>query len=239
MGDEMAKIRYEIKEGVAHISLDDGKVNAMDFVFFEELRNALDRLGNDGAKTLIITGRPGYFSGGLDIKLIPTLPPIELNRLAENFAHCLVSVFSLPFPTVAVCTGHAVAGGAMLCFSCDIRFVVDGPYVIQMNEMLVGIPLPSWMLLIGRSAIPVRWQVETLFHARAYSPADAVEKDLFHGLIEAGEEPLAYAKAQVEKLSTLNFSAYKTSKKRLREVEVRQVLELLKNELPFQNVEPI
>jgi enoyl-CoA hydratase len=228
----MAKIHYGIEKGIAQITLDDGKVNAMEVAFFEELGDALDRVASDGAEVLIITGRSGYFSGGLDIKLIPTLSPTELKRLAENFARSLLRVFSLPLPTVAVCSGHAVAGGAMLCFACDLRFVVDGPYVIQMNEMLVGIPLPSWMLLIGRSAIPVRWQVETLLHARAYSPAEAVENELFHELIENGENPLAYAKGQVEKLSALNFVAYETTKKRLREGDVKHVLELLKNELP-------
>jgi enoyl-CoA hydratase len=236
-GSGMSKIHYGIEKGIAQIVLDDGKVNAMDFDFFEELVDALDRMTSDDAKTLIIMGRPGYFSGGLDIKLMPTLTPTDLNRLADNFARSLLRVFSLPLPTVAVCSGHAVAGGAMLCFACDLRFVVDGPYVIQMNEMLVGIPLPTWMLLIGRSAMPVRWQVETLLHARPYSPAEAVEKELFHGLIEGGEEPLAYARARIEKLSALNFKAYETSKKRLREGDVRQVLELLKNELPFPEVD--
>ena len=233
----MTKIHYKIEEAVAQLTLDDGKVNAMDFIFFEELEKALDRVISDGAETLIIAGRPGYFSGGLDIKLMPTLSPTDLNRLAENFARSLLRVFSLPLPTVAVCSGHAVAGGAMLCLACDLRYVVKGPYVFQMNEMLVGIPLPSWMLLIARSAIPVRWQVETLLHARAYSPEDAVEKDLFHGLIEEGEDPLVYAKSQIEKLSALNFKAYETSKKRLRKSDVDQVLGLLREELPFQEGE--
>ncbi len=233
----MAKIHYGIEKGIAQIILDDGKVNAMDFDFFEELADTLDHVGEDGAKALIITGRPGYFSGGLDVKLMPTLSPTELNRLAENLARNLLKVYSLPIPTVAVCSGHAIAGGAMLCFTCDLRFVIDGPYIIQMNEILAGIPFPSWMLFIGRSAIPVRWQVETFLHARAYSPADAVEKEVFHGLIKDGEDPLAYARAQVEKLNSLNLMAYETSKKRLRDGDVRQVLELLKNELPFREAD--
>jgi enoyl-CoA hydratase len=230
----MAKIHYEMDKGISQITMDDGKVNAMDFVFFEEMGDALDRAEGDGAETLIITGRPGYFSGGLDIKLVPTLPPTELNRLAETFARTLLRVFSLPLPTVAVCSGHAVAGGAMLSFSCDLRFVVDGPYRVQMNEMLVGIPFPSWMLLIGRSAIPVGWFVEAFLHARAYSPAEAVEKALFHGLIAGGEDPVAQVKTQSEGLKALNLKAYEMSKKRLRDEDVKHVLEILKGELPFQ-----
>lgn len=230
----MAKIGYEIEQGIAKITMDDGKANAMDFAFFEEMGEALDRAVADGAKTLIITGRPGYFSAGLDIKLMPTLSPADLNRLAETFARTLLRVFSLALPTVAVCSGHAVAGGAMLALSCDLRFAVDGPYRIQMNEMLVGIPFPSWMILIGRSSVPVQWFVEAFLHAGAYSPAEAEERGMFHGLTKEGEDPIARARAEAEKLKALNFTAYGTSKKRLRDADVNHVLELLKEELPFK-----
>jgi enoyl-CoA hydratase len=230
----MAKIQYEIDQGIAQITMDDGKANAMDFVFFEEMEAALDRAEKNGAKTLIITGRPGFFSGGLNIKLMPSLSPTELNRLAESLARTILRVFALPLPTIAACSGHAVAGGAMLSFSCDNRFVVDGPYRIQMNELLVGIPFPSWMLLIGRAAVPVMYLGDTFLHARSYSPAEAVECGLFHGLIKAGEDPIAYAKEQGQKLSALNLSAYKASKERLREADIKHVLGLLlREELPF------
>jgi enoyl-CoA hydratase len=232
----MAKIVYEIDQGMAQVTMDDGKANAMDFAFFEEMGEALDRAEAEGAETLVITGRPGYFSAGLDIKLMPALSPAELNRFAETFARTLLRVFSIPLPTVAVCTGHSVAGGAMLALSCDSRFAVDGPYRIQMNEMLVGIPFPSWMLLIGRSSVPVPCFVDAFLHAGAYSPAEAVEKGLVHGLIKEGDDPIAHARAQVEKLKALNLPAYATSKKRLRDADVRHVLELLKEELPFQGV---
>jgi enoyl-CoA hydratase len=229
----MTKIHYHLDEEIALVTIDDGKANAMDFVFFEEMGDSLDRARDDGAKTLIIEGRPGFFSGGLDTKLIPTLSPTELNHLAESLARTLLRVFSLPIPTIAVCNGHAVAGGAMLSFSCDLRFVVDGPFLIQMNEMLIGIPLPSWIMLIGRSAIPVRWLVETLLHARAYNPAEVVEKGLFHELIREGENPMEYARKQAERLDALSLSAYGKSKERMRDADIQQVMDLLRKELPF------
>ena len=230
----MKKIHYELENDVAHIMMDDGKANAMDFDFFEEMGRALDRLEGEGAKSLIITGRPGFFSGGLDMKLMATLSPTDLNTLAETFARTMLRVFMLPLPTIALCTGHAVAGGAILAFSCDLRFAFEGPYRIQMNEMVVGIPLPSWMLLIGRSAIPVQWFGEAFLHAMAYSPAEAMEKGMLHGVIKNKEEALSYTKAQTEKLKNLNLQAYHESKKRLRQSDVRNVLELLKGELPFK-----
>jgi enoyl-CoA hydratase len=230
----MTKIHYELEDEIALIRMDDEKANAMDFLFFDEMNKGLDRLEGDGAKTLIITGRPGYFSAGLDIKLMPTLSPTDVNALAEAFARTMLRVFSLPAPTIAVCSGHAVAGGAMLSFSCDLRLAVEGPYRIQMNEMMIGIPFPSWMLLIGRSAVPVEWFVETFLHAKAYSPVEAVERGIFHGLIKKEEDIMAHTRDQTEYLKNLNVHAYRMSKHRLRTHESEHVLRLLKDELPFK-----
>ena len=167
---------------------------------------------------------------------MPALSPAELNRFAETFARTLLRVFSVPLPTIAVCSGHAVAGGAMLAFSCDLRFAVDGPYRIQMNEMVVGIPFPSWMLLIGRSSVPVDGFMEAFLHAKPFSPAELIARGMFQGLTREGEDPMAHARAAAEKLKSLNLSAYGTSKERLRDADVEHVLELLKEELPFKGV---
>lgn len=230
----MKKIHYELENDIAHIMMDDGKANAMDFDFFEEMGRALDRLEGEGAKSLIISGRPGFFSGGLDVKLMATLSPTAINALAETFARTILRVFCLPLPTIALCTGHAVAGGAILAFSCDLRFALEGPYRIQMNEVVLGIPFPSWMLLIGRSAISVQWFAEAFLHAVAYTPHQALEKGILHGLIKSKEEALPFAKAEAKKLKNLNLRAYYESKKRLRESDGRDALELLKGELPFK-----
>jgi enoyl-CoA hydratase len=232
----MNKIQYQLENEVATIRMDDGKANAMNFAFFEEMNQCLDRLEKDRVKMLILTGRQGYFSAGLDIKLMPSLPPNEINALADTFARTLLRVFSFPAPTIALCSGHAVAGGAMLFFACDLRFVIDGPYRIQMNEMMIGIPLPSWMLMIGRFALPAQVFVEALLHARAFSPTEAMEKAISHELVKQDEDALAFVRARTEHLKVLNSDAYRTSKNRLRSTEVEGVLKLLKEELPFQGI---
>jgi enoyl-CoA hydratase len=232
----MAKIQYSTENGTALIAMDDGKANAMDFDFFTEMGQALDRVENDGAGTLIITGRPGYFSGGLDVRLLTSLPPQEVNRLADTFARTMLRFFSFPIPTIAVLSGHAVAGGAMLSFVCDLRFAVEGTYRIQMNEMVIGIPLPTWMLMIGSAVIPEQWLAETFLHGRAYLPDEAVGRGLVHGMIRNDEDPIAGARSRTEHLKSVNLQAYQTSKARLRDADVRQVLELLKGELPFKGL---
>jgi len=124
----MEKIFYSIENEVAQIIMDDGKANAMNWEFFKEMGKGMDKAEDDRAKVLVITGRPGFFSGGLDLKLLPTLSHSELIKFSTTFARTMLRVFSFPIPTIAAATGHAIAGGAMLTFACDRRFSLDGPY---------------------------------------------------------------------------------------------------------------
>jgi len=227
----MTKINYEIENGIAVIKMDDGKANAMDNVFFEEFSKSLDHVETNNAKVLIFAGRPGFFSGGLDLKLVSTLQPKELSTFYETFALTMLRVFSLPIPTIAACTGHAIAGGAMLSFACDRRFIIDGNYKIQINEVLIGVPLPSFMLLIGSSAIPQQWQNETLLHGKAYNPKEIVARNMFDAVLREGDDVVDYAKSEAEKLLALNLPAYAVTKKRMRSSRVEEVKTLLKDEL--------
>lgn len=230
----MKKVTYSIEDGIAQITMDDGKANAMNWEFFEEMGNSMDQAENDGAKALVITGRPGFFSGGLDLKLLPTLSTSEMVNFATRFARTMLRVFSFPVPTIAASTGHTIAGGAMLTFACDRRFALDGPYRIQMNETSIGIALPSWMFLIARSAIPSRWRNEALLHARAYNPNEALERGILDAVAQDADSLAAHVKAATAELLSLNLPAYAASKKNFRQAEIEHVLDLLKKELSGQ-----
>ena len=230
----MEKVTYSIKDGIARITMDDGKANAMNWEFFEQMGKSMDQAENDGAKVLVITGRPGFFSGGLDLKLLPTLSASEFGDFATTFARTMLRVFSFPAPTIAASTGHAIAGGAMLSFACDRRFALDGAYRIQMNETVIGITLPSWMFLIASSAIPSRWRNEALLHARAYNPNEALERGILNFVAHDAESLAAHVKAATTEMLTLNLPAYAASKKNLRQAEIEHVLDLLKKELSGQ-----
>src|SRR5262245_26162647 len=100
-------ITYTRREGIAEIVLDDGKGNAMAAAFFLELNAALDRVAGDDNRALVVVGRPGYLSAGLNIKLLPTLPPDDFQRTLLTFGRTLLRVWTFPLPTVAAVTGHA------------------------------------------------------------------------------------------------------------------------------------
>ena len=233
-GGTMEKVTYSRKDGIGQIMMDDGKANSMNWTFFEEMGKSMDQAENDRVKVLVIKGRPGFFSGGLDLKLLPTLSASEVRDFATMFARTMLRVFSFPIPTIAASTGHAVAGGAMLTFACDLRFAIDGPYRIQMNETLIGVPLPNWMFLIAKSAIPSRWHNQALLHARAYNPIQALERGILDAVAKNADNLAVQVNAVAAELLSLNLPAYAASKKNQRQAEIEHVLDLLEKDLSGQ-----
>ena len=224
-------VAYDLEDNLARITLDDGKVNAMSLAFFEALGAALDRAERERPGALVITGRPGYFSAGLNLKLLPTLAPPELRATLVTFARTMLRVFTFPIPTVAAVSGHAVAGGAMLMFACDLRWAAEGPFRVHLNEVAIGLPLPSWAIVLAHSAIPTRWHTEALLHARAYGPDEALARGIVDGVSRPAERLLADACAAAAPLAALDQSAYAVSKTRHRAMVVQWAAALVESEM--------
>jgi enoyl-CoA hydratase len=210
--------------------MDDGKANAMDAAFFAELNGAMDEAEASGRRGVIFAGRPGFFSGGLNVKTLPALDPARLKELHRSFAHTMARAALLPVPTAAACGGHAVAGGFILALACDLRIVEEGPFRIQMNEVLIGIALPSWVLAITQPVIPPRRHTQVLLHGRAYSPKEAVSAGFFDEMVEPGSDLVARAKELLAPLASLNSQAYALSKRRMRGPAIERALALLPQE---------
>ena len=86
------------------------------------------------------------------------------------------------------------------------------------------------MLLIGQSAIPAGTQAEALLHAKTYTPQQACDAGIFHGLIENSEDIDAFLNDEVNALLSLNMNAYVATKKRLREKAAHEAFALLEDE---------
>ncbi len=226
----MSTITYAPRDHVAVIQLDDGKVNAMAMPFFDGLNAALDRAEAEKPGAIVITGRPGYFSAGLNLKVLPTLAPDDLRTTLQAFGHTMLRVFTFPIPTVAAVTGHAIAGGAMLMYACDRRYVADGPFKLHLNEVAIGLNLPTWAIVISEKAIPPRWHTEALLHAHAYTPDEAHEKGMLDGVTPPGEL-LTVALDAATPLAALDPTGYATTKQRQRAMVVRWATELIPAEM--------
>ncbi|TMB17541.1 MAG: crotonase/enoyl-CoA hydratase family protein [Deltaproteobacteria bacterium] len=228
MADTM---RYEAADNVAQITLDDGKVNAMTLAFFEGLNAVLDRAERERPGAVVMAGRAGVFSAGLNLKVLPTLAPEELKRTMVAFGRTMLRVFTFPIPTVAAVTGHAIAGGAMLAFACDLRLMAEGPFRLHLNEVAIGLALPSWAIVLAQAAVPPRFHTEAILHARMYSPEEALERSIVHGVVGPAERVAEEARAAAAPLAALDQVAYAISKARHRAMVVKWATELLETEV--------
>ena len=207
------------------ITLDDGKANAMSIAWFAALGAALDQAEAAELSALVFRGRPGFFSGGLDIKKLPTLSADELKKLTRDFAAVMLRVLAFPVPTIARIEGHAIAGGAILALACDLRLALDGTHRFQMNEVAIGIPVPEWMILIAETCVPKAEMVKLLLHARPYTIREAAAAGLVHAVhpdVAALDAQVAVA---IESLAPLNRTAYAKSKRQMRQASIDAVLQ--------------
>jgi len=208
-------VSYDSAGGIASIRIDDGKVNAMTPAFFDELNTALDDAERERVGAVVFLGRAGFFSAGLNVKLLPTLPPAEITRTLQIFGHTMLRVWALPIPTVAAVTGHAVAGGLFLALACDARLVARGEFRLHANEHAIGLPLPSFALVITESAVPTPAYNELVLHARPFSPDEALARGMING-VEVPERLEGAASELAMRLGGIAGSAYAVSKRRLR-----------------------
>ena len=58
---------YRLDDGVAHLSLDDGKVNAVGTATLSSLNEQLDQAEKDGATAIVLSGREGVFCAGFNL----------------------------------------------------------------------------------------------------------------------------------------------------------------------------
>lgn len=136
--------------------MDRPPANALNHALVEQLLGALDTVQANGARALILTGRPGMFSGGLDVPALIDCKRPEIERFWQQFFRLTWRLASSPVPVIAALSGHAPAGGAVLALQCDYRIGINGNFKIGLNEVQVGLPVPGTILLALEEVVGLR-----------------------------------------------------------------------------------
>jgi enoyl-CoA hydratase/carnithine racemase len=133
-----------IQHGPVHeIRLARPPVNALDPTLVRALCEALARATREGARGIVVSGREGMFSAGLDVPSLLQLGRDDLRAFWNDFFALCAALACSPIPVVAAITGHAPAGGAVLSIMCDYRIMADGAFRIGLNETQVGLAVPE------------------------------------------------------------------------------------------------
>jgi enoyl-CoA hydratase len=128
--------------GVVVLTADRPPANAMDLALLDELVAAIAQLESDPPRALVLAGRPGFFSAGVDLKLAPRYGPEDRRRMVTAINTMVLGVYELPCPVVGAITGHAIAGGLVLALCADLRIASSaGRY--GLTEIKVGVGYPQ------------------------------------------------------------------------------------------------
>src|SRR4051812_31814606 len=123
-----------IDDGVAVVTMDDGKMNAVSHAVLADLHAALDTALAD-ARSVCIVGNEKALSAGFDLAVMTGADPDAVIALVKAGAELMMRLYVHPQPTVAAVTGHAMAAGALLALSCDTRIAAPGRAKIGLNEV--------------------------------------------------------------------------------------------------------
>lgn len=165
-------VTCEIHEGLARVRMDDGKANAMNPAFLTELLAVLEQARS--AEAVVISGRSGFFSGGLDLKLLPTLPAEEFQKAVNLFERTIRTVLEFPVPVAAAVEGHSMAGGTVLLLACDLAVATPGAYKIGLNETAIGLALPEFVYQLAKVRLQPRAYTRALMFGMTFPPEEAL-----------------------------------------------------------------
>lgn len=186
-------------DAVRVVTLDDGKANALNHEVIDALRAEL-RTAQSDSGAFVLAGRPNRFSAGFDLSIM-TAGPDQAMPLLQAGAELAMDLYLSRVPVVIACTGHAVAMGAILLMSADLRVGTAGEFKVGMNEVAIGMPVPHFAMTFARDRLSSRWFVQAIQHARLFDPDGAVEAGYLDEVV-AADQVVEAAVTHAQRLAT-------------------------------------
>jgi enoyl-CoA hydratase/carnithine racemase len=126
---------------IREIRLARPPANALNPELTDALGGAFEEAGG-AAQAVVVSGRPGMFSAGLDVPELIELNRDQMRRFWQSFINMLRQIATMPIPTVFALTGHAPAGGIVMALFGDYRIMPQGSFKTGFNEVQVGLVVP-------------------------------------------------------------------------------------------------
>ena len=180
-------LRLERDGAIATLTLSRPPVNAIDGTLCQEVIHVLDELEADSSvHALILAGRAGVFSAGLDVRALYALERPQMVTFWGLFCDFFRRLAGTPLVTVAAIEGHAPAGGCVMALACDHRIMAEGDFRIGLNEVMVGLPVPFWLTDWAISLMGRRRAERLLQLGALLTPAEALMAGMIDEVVPPG-----------------------------------------------------
>lgn len=229
----MENVRIEYDEEVALLTLTRGITNAITLELVHEVTEALHTVEADpDVNGVVIRSNEKFFSIGLDIPSLYGLKKDEFTQFYQQFNRMCITLYTLPKPTVAAVTGHAVAGGCIVALCCDYRYIAEGRKLMGLNEVKLGVPIPYPADCILQDIVGTRIAREIVDTGEFFPPEQLLTMGVVDCVLPLKEViPQAVEKARL--LGALPKKAFAMIKRNRVEMVEQRILERLKEKEEF------
>lgn len=203
----MDHIRYELREGVAILTLSRPKANAFHIPMVQEMLAAFDQASRDAAAIVWSSDQPRFFSAGFDVTQVFEYQREQLAEFLADFSSLIGAVQGCGKPTIAALPGQTYAGGAILALACDFRIMADGPYGFALSEVNIGVNVPEHVFWLLADAVGIHRAKQMFLSGQPLMARDALSAGLVYQLAPE-EEVLARSIALARELAAKPSASY-------------------------------
>ena len=206
-------ISYHLDDGIATLTLSNGKVNAISPDVIAAFNAALDQAEKDRA-VVIITSQSETLSGGYDLKVMTSSPQAAVSLVTAG-STLARRMLAHPFPIIVACPGNAVAKGAFILLSADYRIGVEGKFKIGLNEVQIGMTMHHAGIELARDRLRRSAFHRSVINGEMFDPISAVDAGFLDKVVKP-EELQDTALAAARQLKTINMTAHRNTKLKVR-----------------------
>jgi enoyl-CoA hydratase len=202
-------VTYSPKDGIATITMDDGKVNALSNDMLDGLNAAFDKAEAAG-EVVIFTGREGMFCAGFDLTIMMQGPKKVLALMSKGGAFSR-RILTFPTPVICAVSGHAMAMAALVLLSSDYCIGIEGEVKIGMNEVAIGMTMPQAGVEIASARLAQTYYRRVINNAEILDPQSAMAAGFLQKIV-APEDLLTTAQSIAEQMRKLDMTAFAATK---------------------------
>src|SRR5678809_339624 len=137
----MLKLDYEVKDGIALITLNDPPANTYSYEMMQMLDRAiLDARMDEAVQVIVITGKgEKFFCAGADIQMLANVTPTFEYYFCLHANETLNRLEQTPKLVIAAINGHCVGGGLEVALAADIRIARRKAGKMGLPEVSLGV----------------------------------------------------------------------------------------------------
>ena len=203
----------KIEDGIAVITLNDGKANAFSFDMMAALEACMDKAEAE-ADVILLTSEGRAMSAGFDLKVMQNEPD-RVSDMVANGGTFLTRLFGNDKPTIIAAPGHGIAAGGLLMLSADYRIAAEGEARFGLNESAIGMVLPPYGYELAKFRINNKYLDAAFVGAELFDVHTAVKVGFVDEVV-AADTLMSRAMEKAKAFQTLHAKAYAGNKRLVR-----------------------